>query len=264
MITKGILGLGFTALAVASAGAGTMGSTLMQKLELKPLIAVQGGYASMVVSSRVQQFVGTDDNVFIYNNSGNIRDQGFVGGFAGVESSMPWISTRSSVGVQLGVEYNYFGNTKVNGVHTVGIEPATSTVYNYKYHSQTQQVLGLLKLFTTTYGRFYPYGEVGLGAAFNNNSRFNATTLETGGINIAPFYSARNRSQFSYGLGLGIDAQASTAIRIGLGYRYSNFGATTFKRGLIKFNDYVASVPFSLGSSHAYANQLLVRISYVV
>ena len=56
--------------------------------------------------------------------------------------------------MQAGVEYNYFGNINVKGIHTVGVEPQTSTTYNYNYNFQTQQVLGTLRLFTTAYEQY--------------------------------------------------------------------------------------------------------------
>jgi opacity protein-like surface antigen len=88
-------------------------------------------------------------------------------------------------------------------------------------------------------------------------------TPETGSINLTPELSSHSKTQFSYSLGLGVDAQVNTKIRVGLGYRYSNFGSSSLGNGTVVFNDYQSPVPFALGNSNVYANQLIARISYV-
>ena len=200
--------------------------------------------------------------MFTYNNYGGGKNTGFIGVFLGAEHDLLWVSG-SEFFMQTGVEYNYFGKIGVNGINTVGIEPQTSTTYHYNYNFQTQQVLGTLKLFATTYERFHPYGEVGLGAAFNYAGQYDATTIETGGINLTPRFSNPNKTRFSYSVGLGVDTQVNAKIRVGLGYRYSNFGSSSLGNGTVSFNNYQSTVPFALGNSNAYANQLIARISYV-
>jgi outer membrane autotransporter protein len=118
-------------------------------------------------------------------------------------------------------------------------------------------------LFATTYERFHPYGEVGLGAAVNHAGQYNATTTETGSLNLTPGFSNQNKTQFSYSLGVGVDADVSNNIRVGLGYRYSDFGSSSLGNGTVTFNQYQYPVPFSLGRSHNYVNQFIAGISYV-
>lgn len=259
-IKQGLFGVGaFIGCNIASAG--DMGSVTSTQ-GLHPVVSLQGGYASINAGGNTQRFTGTDSDVFTYNNPGSGKNTGFIGVFLGAEHTLPWIS-RPGFFMQTGVEYNYFGNIGVKGINTVGVEPQTSTTYNYNYNFQTQQVLGTLKLFATTYERFHPYGEVGLGAAFNHAGQYNASTTETGSLNLTPGFSNQNQTQFSYSLGLGVDTQVNTKIRVGLGYRYSNFGSSSLGSGAVTFNNYQSPVSFALGSSNTYANQLIARISYV-
>lgn len=118
-------------------------------------------------------------------------------------------------------------------------------------------------MLTTVYTHYYPYAEVGLGAAFNHVGGYNATTAETGSVNLTPRFGNQNTNQFSYSLGLGVDRQVNTNIRVGLGYRYSNFGSSSLGDGAILYNGYQYPTYFALKSSNNYANQLLARISYL-
>jgi len=230
---------------------------------LRPIVALQGGYASMNPGGNTQHFTGTDSNVFTFNNFGSGKNTGLIGVFLGAEPALPLIS-RSGLFMQTGIEYNYFGKVGVNGINTVGVEPQTSTTYHYNYNFQTQQVLGTLRLFVTTYERFLPYGEVGLGAAFNHAGQYNATTTETGSINLTPGFSSQNQTQFSYSLGLGVDIQVNTQVRMGFGYRYSNFGSASLGNCIVTSNNYQSPLQFALGSSSIHTNQLIARLSYAV
>ena len=258
---QGLFGVVGTFLGCSIAIAGDIGP-IVSSQEFHPVVSLQGGYASINAGGNTHRFTGTDSDVFTYNNSGSGKNTGFIGVFLGAEHDLPWIQ-RPGFFIQAGVEYNYFGNIGVTGINTVGVEPQTSTTYNYNYNFQTQQALGTLRLFATTYERFNPYGEVGLGAAFNHAGQYNATTTETGSLNLTPRFSNQNQTQFSYSAGLGLDTQVNTKIRVGLGYRYSNFGSSSLGNGTVTFNNYQSPVSFALGSSNTYANQLIARISYV-
>ncbi|MFI4919219.1 MAG: outer membrane protein [Legionellales bacterium] len=261
IVKSSIFGLASTIFSCSLATAGDMGS-ITTSHEFRPVASLQGGYALINAGNGTQRFTGTDSDVFTYINSGSGRGAGFIGVFLGAEHALPWISY-PGLFMEAGVEYNYFGNIGVKGINTVGVEPQTSTTYNYNYNFQTQQVLGTLKLFATAYERFHPYGEVGLGAAFNHAGQYNATTTETGSINLTPGFSNQSQTQFSYSLGLGVDTQVNTRIRVGLGYRYSNFGSLSLNNGTVTFNNYQSPVSFALGGSNTYANQLIAHISYV-
>ena len=240
--------------------AGDMGTVTLPVF--RPIVSLQGGDASINGGGRTQSFIGTDSDVFTYSNSGT-KNTGFIGVFLGEEYHLPWIPV-PRLFMQTGVEYNYFGNMSAQGINTVGIEPKTVTTYTYNYHFETQQVLATFRLLTTTYERFHPYGEVGIGAAFNYLGQYHATTAETGSINLTPIFDNGNTTQFSYVLGVGIDTEVNPNIRVGIGYRYSNFGSSSLGNGAVTFGSYHAPVSFNLRGSDNYANQIMAQFSYVV
>jgi opacity protein-like surface antigen len=227
-----------------------------------PVILLQGGYASINTDGNTQRFIGTDDDVFTYSASKHTQGTGFGGVFVGVEHNWSCIAW-PQLFMQTGIEYNYAGRININGINTVGIEPETSTTYNYSYKVKTQQILGIFKLFTMFDERFYPYGEVGLGAALNQAEQYRALTTETGSLNLTPEFNESNNTQFSYGLGFGIDMQVTANFRAGIGYRYSHFGKSSFNKGKVIFNNYQAAVSFSPRLS-TYENQFMFHVSYVV
>ncbi len=225
----------------------------------RPVITAFGGYASINAGSS-GTFIGTDDNVFIYRASSDGNNDGFGGGFLGIEHALPWYNLFG----QLGVEYSYFGAVNVNGVHTVGIEPGTSTLYTYGYNYQTQQVLASAKLLATAYQIYHPYVSAGIGAAFNKMSHYRALAAEVGSLNLTPGFSGHTESDFSYSVGAGIDVDVNQNFRVGLGYRFSGFGDASLTHGAIMINNYAYPVPFTLRANDAYANQLIAHISYVM
>jgi opacity protein-like surface antigen len=266
-IKQPVFGLACMVFGCTIATAGDMGTVAPPAL--RPVVSLQGGYAS-IGGGKTQSFVGTDSDVFTYSNSGS-KDTGFIGVFLGGEYRLSSIPV-PRLFMQTGVEYNYFGNIGAQGINTVGIEPKTVTTYSYHYNFETQQVLATLRLLTTTYARFHPYGEVGIGAAFNHLGQYHATTTETGSINLTPIFDDGNTTQFSYVLGAGIDTDVSNNLRVGVGYRYSNFGSASLGKGTVilnseqppTFESYQAPVSFTLSKSNAYTNALIVHISYVI
>ena len=232
---------------------------------LHPVISLFGGVAGINASTnKTQSFIETDDNVFAYYSGNNSQVKGFGGAFLGAEYQLP----NQGLFLQGGIEYDYFGNSKVNGLNTVGIEPVTSTSYNYLWKVQAQQILAVAKLFATkqlTIGTphlFFPYLSVGLGGAFNKGSGF-IWTQETGSVNVTPTFNNHSQTSFSYSLGLGVDTPINSNMRFGLGYRFSDFGAASLGNGFVKVNQYSAPVSFTLSTTHTYANQFIVQLSYL-
>lgn len=224
----------------------------------KTVVSLLGGYARLNVQQSDKSFVGTDDDVFTYNRQGS-SNGGFLGLFLGYEFPVigPGFFT------QAGIEYDYYASATVNGKHTVGIQPDTSTLYDYRYHTQTQQLMAVAKLLYNVNSSLHPFALIGIGAAFNELSSFNASTAEEGSINIAPTFNDHNRTSFTYALGLGLDVDVTPQVRMGFGYRFSDFGSSSLGKGYVNFHDYQASVPFTLGSSHTYANEFVLNLTYL-
>jgi len=223
------------------------------------VVSLLGGYASMSVGHSDQSYVGTDDDIFTYQNDNQGKDSGFVGTFIGLE----WVPATNFF-MEAGVEYDYFGSFTVNGSNLVGVERATSTPYDYDFQLQSQQVIAVFKLLYSVHHIFHPYASVGLGAAFNRASDYSATTSQTGSINITPTFESNTETAFSYNLSLGFDMDVASNVRVGLAYRFSNLGHYSLDDGTVTYHNYQSSVPFTLSGSNIYANQFLVDINFLI
>lgn len=242
-----------------------MGDYVAKKPKLSPVVTLFGGTSDVNLGDQ-QQFIGTDGQTFTYTPSASTTDSDYIGVFLGLV--LPF--SNQSFSIQTGAEYVGFNHFKTTGQHTVGIEPATSTLYSYQYNTQIQQILGTIKLFLApewfqvVNHHFYPYFSIGLGAAFNEAYDFRLSTSETGSINVAPTYRDRTSTSFSYTLGAGLDASLTQHIRVGVGYRFSDFGKFQFSDGDIAINNVSFLIPFNLSTSNLYANQFLARVTYIV
>lgn len=224
----------------------------------RPVISLTGGYANMDATGKAY-FLGEDESVFAYDSKANSRNGGVVGGFLGVEHSLPWYGLLA----QAGLEYNYFTPIQIHGEHTVGMEPDYSTFYRYHYRVQSQQFLASVKILATNDKALHPYVQVGLGAAWNRVGNFSAITDETGSINLTPTFNDHTRAEFSYNLGAGLDFDMSKNVRIGFGYRFTGLGNASLTGGQISMGDFTTSVPFAVGIHNAGEHQLIAQISYV-
>ncbi|KTD74268.1 outer membrane protein [Legionella tucsonensis] len=237
------------------------GESDIQKIyqtNLYPVISILGGYANMHVRN-IETYYGDDDNIYLYRNSGHDNDTGVGGIFLGLE----YVFTSSFL-MQLGVDYAYFGSTRIQGIHSVGIEPSTSTQYQYKYKFQPQQLLAATKLLTTVQDSFHPYLFAGLGVSFNRAYNYDASTHETCDINLTPLFKNNSDQRLSFTLGAGVDANLNQHFRFGLGYRFSDFGTISLGEGNVNFDGYTASVPFSLRAHDTYAHQFIAQLSYLI
>jgi opacity protein-like surface antigen len=224
----------------------------------RPVISLTGGYANMDATGKAF-FLGDDESLFAYDSRANSRNGGVVGGFLGMEHSLPWYGLLA----QAGLEYNYFTPIQIRGEHTVGMEPDYSTLYQYHYQFQSQQFLASFKILATNDKSLHPYVQVGLGAAWNRVGRFSATTTETGNINLTPSFNDHTRAEFSYNLGAGLDFDVSQNVRIGFGYRFSGLGNASLTGGQISIGDSMTPVSFAVGMHNVSKNQLIAHISYV-
>ncbi|CEG56270.1 outer membrane protein [Legionella fallonii] len=262
LIRNPVLGLAAVMLGTSLAYAGDMGTI---RSSYRPVGSVFGGVANLSSRPGSYSFLGTDDDVFVYNGVNSSKTTGLVGVFLGVEPTLSY----TNFFLQAGLEYSYFGNTSLYGSNTVGIEPETSTAYQYQYTLQTQQLLAVGKFFKKTHFPktnhiLYPYLSIGLGVAFNQAKNYQAFTNETGSINITPSFADHSNTSFSYSLGVGIDSPIDQHIRIGVGYKFSDFLRANLGNGQVVINQYAYPVLFSLKNTHTYANQFIAQISYVV
>ncbi|MCX7118221.1 MAG: outer membrane beta-barrel protein [Legionellales bacterium] len=254
-----ILGILGGAFGYTTVFAGDMGPIATDRTSFRPVIAILGG-ASWFRVSTSQSFLNENEDSFTYNNKGDPRADGFMGGFLGVEHDL-W---RSGVFADVGVEYDYYSPVTQKGLNAAGVQPNTDTLYQYQYRYQTQQVLAVGKLFGTVYDRFHPYISGGVGAAFNQLNSYQAFTEETGNRNLTPTFLNHHQTVFSYQLGIGVDTHLNQHLRLGLGYRFSWFDRVSLGSGTVTFANYSAPVPFTPSAQNITANQFVAQLSYVI
>ncbi|OYV54652.1 MAG: hypothetical protein B7X00_01125 [Legionella sp. 21-45-4] len=228
---------------------------------LRPVVALSGGYASLNPGN--SQLLPSVNQVPQNSHQAQGKNTGFVGGLLGVETLLPWSGPWPDYFIQTGIEYNYFGSVNATGYNTVSTSPSSLVVYHYAYSLQSQQVLASAKGFATYHKRFHPYVLVGLGAAFNQLGPYAITDEEPGALDLVSTTSNTNTTQFSYALAAGFDADVDNSWRVGCGYRYSNLGQARQGSGVIAVNNIQYPASFSVGASHAFANQFLVQVTYL-
>ncbi len=206
-----------------------------------------------------QSYIATDDERFDYKMR-SPKAAPFGTAFIALEH----VLGQSDFFVQFGAEYTYFKTIDLHGIHTVGIEPETSTLYAYSLRSKSQQYQVVGKLFATTYRILHPYVAAGLGGAVNQWSQYKPKTQETGSINLTAQYQNHQQSSWSYSLGLGLDADITQHVRAGLGYRFQDLGAAALGRGQVVMNQYQYPVDFTIRTAHNYLNQWMIHLSFVI
>lgn len=228
------------------------------KSDVLPLVTVSAGAGRYDLNQSFQSYAGIED-VFTYEDNSGHSNVGLVSVFLGAERSLQW----PGIFMQGGFEYNYFANGTVSGLNTVGVEQDTSTIYQYRYKLQSQQMLAVAKLYSTWNTIYHPNVSAGLGASFNRAYDYGVRTNETGSVNIAPEFADHTQSSFSYSLGLGLDADINPQMRFGLGYRFSDLGKSSLGGGTLGFDFEREPAGFTLGGRTHYINQMVAQLSYI-
>ncbi len=191
------------------------------------------------------------DELYVYSPTTS-QTAYFYHGFFGAE--WDWFS---HWGVQAGFDYNQTSSFSAQGSFTQGADPQSTSMYTYHYDVDTKQLLLDGKLFYTLKKYFRPYILLGLGCSFNR-----ANTYTT---NVPPFlaftrmYANNTTTSFSYAVGAGFDKDMTTHLRIDIGYRFTDFGASSLGNANIDGT----SVTGTLSQSHLYANEVLTQLIYI-
>lgn len=246
--------------------AASVDSLNQQFKNYRPVVTIFGGPSWINLHNRSMSLAGTDDETFTYQTKNPGSANGYGGGFLGVEWTLPY----HNFFIQLGVEYDKFGSTKLKGSSLAGIQDDTSTSYQYSYQIATQQaiaavkLLGILDIPKVMSHQLYPYFSVALGAAFNKARSFTTSTAEdVCSANLTPTFANGSDTNFSYNIGLGVDTDIAPHFRLGIGYRYSNFGQISLGQGAVTVNQYRSSIDSSLHSSNVSENQFLAQLTFI-
>lgn len=129
----------------------------------------------------------------------------------------------------LGLEYNYFGPTRVEGViEDYSFSDEANQLYKYRMTQNSLYLVGKADLMR--WGNVMPYASIGVGTAWNRFSDYSEQVIsDLPSEHINPEFPSKTKLSFSYSLGTGIDYSFNKNIWASLGYRYTHFG--NFKSG---------------------------------
>lgn len=123
----------------------------------------------------------------------------------------------------LGAEYIYVFNSKVNGVIDQYSNPAFQN-YNYEYQIQRQTFLGVIKLDIYQWQYLLPYVTGGIGFSRNNVQDYSEQALPGVTPRVSPGYSSQASTDGSWILGAGLDIEFSKQLWGSLEYNYGRYG----------------------------------------
>lgn len=221
---------------------------------LNPVLTLTGGRAW----ADVRESQGFNADFCHYNFSPGLGSayEGTWGVFLGTE--MPLYPLWN---VDMGIGFYEPGNTfTINGILNQGPDAQSSDNFPYSYQIQLRQILAEAKFLWKRWRHWYPYASAGLGAAYNKASDF--VVLFNKFLTFTPTFSEDTVASFSYKVGLGVDVDVYPSIRLGLGYRFSDFGASSLGSGHI--DTFVLPNSSTLTTSHAYAHEVVAQLTFVM
>ena len=221
-----------------------------------PVISAGAGAAITSDLGSSQQFPlvhPITDSSFNYRPNGNTVAGAMFDIFVGAERKLT-----SAWALQLGMGYDQAFLLQSRGMFTQGIAPLVP--HDYKYDVHIRQLLVESKLAYIWKDYYRPYFFLGLGAAFNRVSNYDANFIfPTLVSQFTRDYSDDTTMSFTYSVGTGIDVDLCEHMRLGLGYRFSDFGRWQLGQSTIRgFN-----VAGTLSQSHLYVNQVLAQLTFV-
>ena len=221
-----------------------------------PVIGAGGGVAITTNLGQSQTFPiqnPVTDEYYIYSPTSQTQTRGMFEVFLGAEHPVfsNWL-------LQGGLAYSQAGTYQVKGNFTQGADVESANQFTYKYHVIARELLAQAKLMRPYHDKFYPYVLVGIGGSFNR-----ATSYAT---NAPPFltltreYANNTSGSFAYRVGVGADMNIMQHMRLGLAYRFSGFGNANLGEATIDDTP----VSRALSQSNAYANEVLLQLTYVI
>lgn len=156
----------------------------------------------------------------------------------------------------VGLSWQYYFNTQMGSTIMQYSDPAFVN-YNYNWTLKSNLLLATAKLNLVQYGKWSPYLNGGIGAAFNNASGYNETALAGVTPRISPGFTNSASVQFTYQVGAGIDFQMTPQLIVSLGYNYQNLGRFSSGAGAGTWSSQTLL-------SDAYgSNEVLVSVNYL-
>lgn len=219
--------------------------------KFQPVFTLTTG-ASISQLGQSQSFTPLDLCSYRYNPKGSPSANSVWGGFAGAE-----IKHTTSWMLVVGLSYYQPTNLKTKGNLTQGADPFSDDIYQYRYKTQSQQLVAESKLYWITNKHIEPFLMFGMGIAFNKT--FDYQTSVPPFLGFTPTFSTHSQNNFTYAVGPGLDVKVAQSFRVGVAYRFADLGATNTGNGQID------GIPISntLKQSRLYANQFLVQLTFI-
>ena len=219
--------------------------------KLRPVLTLTAG-ATISQLGQSQSFTPLDLCSYRYNPTGSHSTKLLLGGFAGSE-----IKRTASWGLIVGLGYYQPTDLITKGNLTQGADPSSDNTYQYRYKTQSQQLLAESKWYWLTNKSIQPFLMLGMGVAFNKT--FDYQTSVPPFFEFTPAFSNHSQTNFTYAVGPGFDLNLSPSFRVGVAYRFTDLGAANTGSGQID------DIPISstLKQSRTYANQLLVQLTLI-
>ena len=217
---------------------------------VQPLVTLTAG-AAISRLGQIQSFTPLDLGSYNYQSHGlktNMLWGGFIGSEVMRSSSWKWVA---------GLGYYQPNALSTNGSLIQGADPTSDNLYNYRYQTQSQQLLAEGKWYLITKESIQPFLMVGIGATFNKTSHYQTNVPSF--LEFTPAFSSHTQTNFTYAVGPGIEVSLTQSFRMGMSYRFTDLGAANTGRAQID------AIPISstLKQSHIYANQILAQFTFV-
>lgn len=217
---------------------------------LQPVFTFTAG-ASISPLGQSQSFAPLDLCSYNYKPQASKTNM-LWGGFIGSE-----LRRTPSWGLIAGIGYYQPTSLSTKGTLTQGVDPASDNIYDYRYQTQSQQLLAEGKLHWSAKEKIQPFLMVGIGLTHNKTSNYQTNVPPF--LEFTPAFSNRTQTNFTYAIGSGVDVSLTKSFRLGVGYRFTDLGSANTGSAQID------AIPISstLKQSHLYANQILAQFTFL-
>ena len=219
--------------------------------KLQPVFTVTAG-ASISQLGQSQSFTPLDLCSYRYNPTGSSSENLLWGGFAGSK-----IVRTASWEVIIGLGYYQPATLITKGDLTQGADYPSDNTYQYRYKTQSQQLLAEGKWYWITNKSMQPFLMLGMGVA--SNKTFDYKTSVPPFFEFTPAFSNHSQTNFTYTIGPGFDVKLTQSFSVGVAYRFADLGTAETGSGQID------GIPISntLKQSRLHANQFLVQLTFI-
>jgi opacity protein-like surface antigen len=217
------------------------------------IVSVMGGAAFTQLETSTT-FVDSAQNEYLFNNNSKQKTSATFGILIGTE--IPFKLGQQSLAWQPGLSYEYMTSSKLNGLLTYSGSNITSR-YNYNYNIQSSRTLFSNRILFMKNSKLNPYLGLGLGMSMNRASGYSATPIAS--ADDLPNFGKKMNYSFTYKLSTGLEFPLSKNFAMGLGYAFSDLGATKFDS-----EQFAGSTINGPQQKHLYIQEVSAYLSWLI